>query len=1085
MRGGRSSLGRALAAARDSLDEPSFADEAGASGAPRKGTLRPSLAETARPFTPREDSRHMFYGEDYSSAERPSSRPSSTTWGALDKNSASSSSSRRGGSGGASKGDDADGAGTMVSDLRGHDHEGADKHASPAESWGWAVEAEAEAEAGKPAPPPSSRRRGGGEAPRRSGLRRSNSSTQEKIGSDIDAASDEVREATRALSEAWATCGGDGGELSERKGLLERCDLLWSAVDGLCSCATVRQRTAALQASVALAMGRARDDDADADADNGGGAAAAPSVTSRAAVLSLSQQTLGVVMETVPRLLIECGDTVHDAFGIRLTMKLVRVALRLACGADRETLVLFRLAVAGLEEPTHAPAALQRLVDAVDAGAAATLLAAVVTCCKRLYAASKEELGDSVACEELLPHALLDLLRVASRGSRTGRSSSSRRSRGGGRSASPSFLSPSHLPPTEWALPFDAVMYCAASLKNISSSAKVQRQLIDHRAIRKLTELLSTRAAPEGSERRGSAAAPQLAATLMSSRQVAQILVQVTATLRALGKCRRNKNDKRALDNFRAAGTATALLALVEPFVQHAELMYNVSRVVALVSLDPGCRKPLVADLAPCRALLRVLSVHYSSHRALTVRVCYILGNLVAAHASARKVVGIELDGVHVLGEIMARYMGELERLRATTQRRRTVGSVRAAAKVEERSSSSSSKLGDEEDLPLSAVAAGARAAMTRRSESQEQKRGQTRDELEDVLVKSVRVVANIALDHDVGWGMASSAVASHIVSLFFSMDVERAASEELCLNVVSTLANFSFYNGRGENSDSTAASVLSSSALNATTDSIVEGEEDEMVDYVAESRCGIVRRLVPLMLHPNEDMKVESLRALGNFSRSADTRRTLVADDKRGAGGDQVAVTNIWPIEVLAILLDHQRREIVFTACGVFTNLLADVDVRREALWRPIDGGCVASRLVAVVWDAGLDDVEMATIACRALANGMLGGNGNAAAASSKLGEDDADADADAEAAEDCGAEESVDVLSAMEQQLRRLGEAAADELDDLRLDADGLTQDDAVMQELAELNGLSEVLDKVLGAASQHLVAARRRARSHLVPL
>jgi len=39
--------------------------------------------------------------------------------------------------------------------------------------------------------------------------------------------------------------------------------------------------------------------------------------------------------------------------------------------------------------------------------------------------------------------------------------------------------------------------------------------------------------------------------------------------------------------------------------------------------------------------------------------------------------------------------------------------------------------------------------------------------------------------------------------------------------------------------------------------------------------------------------------------------------------------------------------------------------------------------------------------------------------------------------------------------------------------------------MQELAELNGLSEVLDKVLGAASQHLVAARRRARSHLVPL
>ena len=759
---GRGSLPSLLRSARAELDGEA-------------STVRPSLAEPSRPFTPANDSRHMFYGDDYIGSQRPPSRPSSTTWAKQDDR-------RRPRRGSAEKSDDGVYCGSaaatakgLVSDEHGHDHESAALHVSPAEDWDWATTAAAE----KPAAAPSTRR---------SSLRRSaggNMAVRRSGSGEIDAvASDEVRSATLALRDAWAQLNSDAP--FERKQLLEKCDLLWSAVDGLCSCAAVRQRSLALKEAVA-----------------GSGATAA--------TLALSQPTLAAVMAVVPRLVEECASLSDASFAIRLTMKLVRIVLRLATGAERESLGLFRLAAAAAEDaprPSSATRghdaaggsatqrALARIAEmvAVDDAAATALLDGVVSCAKRLYAASKEELGDTVACQELLPHALLELLRVAVFASGGRRSSESDDGCGiiedGGDRVG---VAVAHsAAPTQWALPFDAVMYAAAALKNISSCADAQRQLVDHGAVRKLTELLSARAALQANEERASST------LAMSSRQVAQILIQLTATLRNLAKSRRSKSSSRGgggkkkrcargrssgssggsiVERFCAAGTASALLTLVTPFAHHGELMFNISRVVAHVSLDPSCRKLLLADLAPCRALLRVLSVHYQSHRALTVRVCYILGNLVAAHATARKMVGLELGGIDVLGEIMARYINELGRLRDTEARRKKVASresdrgggrgrgqgtrrvaERTTVGVEEeaderertrgRSSGGSSKLGDAHDDAGADVGANAgRTAMSRRSESKERARERTRDELEDVLVKSARVVANIALD--------------------------------------------------------------------------------------------------------------------------------------------------------------------------------------------------------------------------------------------------------------------------------------------------------------------------------------------------
>ena len=80
---------------------------------------------------------------------------------------------------------------------------------------------------------------------------------------------------------------------------------------------------------------------------------------------------------------------------------------------------------------------------------------------------------------------------------------------------------------------------------------------------------------------------------------------------------------------------------------------------------------------------------------------------------------------------------------------------------------------------------------------------------------------------------------------------------------------------------------------------------------------------------------------------------------------------------------------------------------------------------------------------------------------------------------------EDDVDALGGIALKLRRLSEAAADELDEMRLDADGLQRDEQFAREMAELSELADVVDKLLAAVSEQLVASRTRLRAHLVPL
>ncbi|OLQ10053.1 Armadillo repeat-containing protein 2 [Symbiodinium microadriaticum] len=144
--------------------------------------------------------------------------------------------------------------------------------------------------------------------------------------------------------------------------------------------------------------------------------------------------------------------------------------------------------------------------------------------------------------------------------------------------------------------------------------------------------------------------------------------------------------------------------------------------------------------------------------------------------------------------------------------------------------------------------------------------------DVEEVLVKLVRLLANIAISPDAGATLAaSSAVVDPLLDMLGAKKI--SDSEELVLNVVAAVTNLLFYD-------------VPSNML-----------------FQEESKQLLCRLFRPLLLESyNVEALVETARALGNLSRHADARKCMVS---------------LRLDEILAILLDHDDRDLVKPSKG------------------------------------------------------------------------------------------------------------------------------------------------------------------------
>ncbi|CAL8314972.1 unnamed protein product [Boreogadus saida] len=185
-----------------------------------------------------------------------------------------------------------------------------------------------------------------------------------------------------------------------------------------------------------------------------------------------------------------------------------------------------------------------------------------------------------------------------------------------------------------------------------------------------------------------------------------------------------------------------------------------------------------------------------------------------------------------------------------------------------------------------------------------------------DVLVKLVRVLANVCVHPAVGAEMASDALCLQL--LMETLELRPVADGELLVNVAATINNLSFHQQAGS--------------------------------AVRQNQLAISQLLLKLMLSSNMEAVLEATRVYGNLTQWKEVR-------------DLVMRNKVY--QFLVTLLDSQSGEVCFAACGVLTNLSLDPPSRATLTQEG-----VIAKLVDCLRDLGPGDWQLAGQVCQTLWN-------------------------------------------------------------------------------------------------------------------
>uniref|UniRef100_A0A671V6E0 Armadillo repeat containing 2 n=1 Tax=Sparus aurata TaxID=8175 RepID=A0A671V6E0_SPAAU len=345
------------------------------------------------------------------------------------------------------------------------------------------------------------------------------------------------------------------------------------------------------------------------------------------------------------------------------------------------------------------------------------------------------------------------------------------------------------------------------------------------------------------------------------------ILVQLTGTLRNLA----DHPDSRRL--FISFSLLSELCLVLRHHCKDQDICTNISRIYSKLSSYSECRLALAQTPDCYQLFLELLSKHHQKQD-LVVRLLFTLGNLTAKSNEARLRL-FQCKGC----------LGILLQLYDSYQRR------------DDSLPSPTSSPGKPPVPPMSV------------------------QEGDDVLVKLIRVLANMCIHRAVGPALATNT--SCIQLLLETLELRSVQeSEELLVNVAATINNLSFYQ-----------------------------EESSLLRH---SQLAIAKLMLKLLISSSMDAMLEATRVYGNLSQSKDVRDFIMQNKVH-----QFVVT----------LLDSKSTEMCFSACGVLTNLALDPPNRVSL---SLEGA--AAKLVDCLKDLGPGDWQLAGQVCQALWN-MIGG--------------------------------------------------------------------------------------------------------------
>ncbi|KAK7150199.1 hypothetical protein R3I93_011455 [Phoxinus phoxinus] len=304
------------------------------------------------------------------------------------------------------------------------------------------------------------------------------------------------------------------------------------------------------------------------------------------------------------------------------------------------------------------------------------------------------------------------------------------------------------------------------------------------------------------------------------------------------------------------------LCVILEHHRSDLDICINVARIFSKLSTYTECCHALAETPRCCKLFLELLGKH-SRKQDLVVRLLFTLGNLTSKSVEARERVYEEEGGIDVLLDLFQAYQETLS--------------------------------------------------------SPEQCHA---PEKEDILVKLIRLLANLAIHPTVGTALAANSLCVQLLlEVLGRRCVEK--SEELVINAVATINNLSYYQCESS--------------------------------VVRSQHTHISQLLLKLLLSSSMDAVLEATRVFGNLSQIRAVRRFIMQHRV-----EQFVVT----------LLDSKTPDVCFSACGVLINLSADPD-HRAAL--RAEG--TTQKLMDCLRDLGPRDWHLAAVVCQTLWNCSLDG--------------------------------------------------------------------------------------------------------------
>uniref|UniRef100_T1J4M8 Armadillo repeat-containing protein 2 n=1 Tax=Strigamia maritima TaxID=126957 RepID=T1J4M8_STRMM len=357
--------------------------------------------------------------------------------------------------------------------------------------------------------------------------------------------------------------------------------------------------------------------------------------------------------------------------------------------------------------------------------------------------------------------------------------------------------------------------------------------------------------------------------SLKIPEQISHVLYQLTGCLRNLAEGIANRHS------FLTSGVIPHLICSLGLFQDEVDVVMNISRILSKLTIHSDICTVVTDEAASFPILMAVLE-KYHKRKELMIRVAFTLGNLTAKNEKARKLLFDHPKSIDTLLELLQLYLNlSLEEGISNTADSNDVTSV----------------------------------------------------EMEDAVIKLIRVVANMSIHPDVGPQVASHPLCFNHISTILS-EKTKSENQELILSTLATLNNISYYS--------------------------VEKEKcDEKVLQITENLVGI-------LLKENSSEVLEVTRVLGNLTRSYKVRDFLAK-----LRGQYMFMEMVDVLDMMITTLDSRNKELVYTSCGVLINFMADED-KREILKN--EGGI--RKLIDVLKDFGGSDWQLASMVCQALWN-------------------------------------------------------------------------------------------------------------------